>query len=669
VKRKPTSTHGKPALDGVAFQQLLGAVYILQEHHNRLLNKEPKADCDVLSDGAIAENVRPIQQGVPPTPVAIPVLPAETVIPVAQADVEPLAPQYDSVISPDTVYQLSVLASRLEALIQQQIRTNSEWTARLPVAVGREIPAEEQQAVAYRADGRESAGFEQPQSEPAQLMPLAQSVVPSGTSILSARIVRRRVFHSNELFLRTAAVVAVAAVLFMLLSASVHRFLPAPGGLVLSSEAPPQQTPSLRTNATESLAAAKAVEPTVVADRLPPSVENSGLPQKRVVKSNSLHSTYRGEADLVAGNTEQLVSEVQNGIRADRRLQKTEVQVRARNGIIILFGDVGSEAERVAAAQDAARIGGIEALVNNLRVITNPQSPTSALQKPSASVASIARAPAGESSPAEANRSSSSRPKDSRVFDVSSRPSPVLTSAMKTLLSEPEQIIVPYGTGLAVRLTENLSSARNQPGDAFFADLAAPIVIGNRVIVPEGAGVTGRIVDARNARRFGGRSALVIELTQLAFNGRTYELRSSQYSKQGASRNAYAAAAITAGTGVGAVIGTVLGRGKGTAIGAVLGAAAGTGVQAVTKSAAAELSAESTLSLRLRAPLKVITSSAAQRVQSAGPPFLREPLSSDDRPALKHRAGSPLPDTNTNASGPSPTSNKSSQQAPSSRQN
>ena len=111
MKRKPTSTHGKPALDGVAFQQLLAAVYILQEHHDRLLEKEPKADCAALSDGAITENVRPIQQAVPLTPerVAVPVLPLEPVIPVVQADVESLAPQYDSVIPPGTAYQLSLI--------------------------------------------------------------------------------------------------------------------------------------------------------------------------------------------------------------------------------------------------------------------------------------------------------------------------------------------------------------------------------------------------------------------------------------------------------------------------------------------------------------------------------------------------------------------------------
>jgi hypothetical protein len=194
---------------------------------------------------------------------------------------------------------------------------------------------------------------------------------------------------------------------------------------------------------------------------------------------------------------------------------------------------------------------------------------------------------------------------DSKVFGVSSNSSPVSTSAMKTSPREPEQITVPYGTVLAVRLAETLSSGLNRPGDTFLARLASPIVIADRVIVPEGASVKGKIVEARNARRLSGRSALVIEMTHLAYNGRTYELRSSQYSKQGASRNAYAAAAITGGTGVGAILGTVVGRGRGAAIGAVLGAAAGTGVQAVTKPAPVELSAESTLSLRLETSLKI----------------------------------------------------------------
>jgi BON domain len=646
VKRKRTSTQGKPVLDQGAFQQLLAAVYVLQRHHDRLLEKEPRADCAALSDKA--EYVRPIQQmdARMPERAAVRVLSLKQMISVAQPVVEPWAPQNDWVIPAETAHQLSILASKLEVLIQQQTRTDSEWAIPLRVAVAHEIPAEEEQAAAYHAEGEENAAFEQPPSEPAQLIPMVQRVVPSGLNILPHRILHKRIFQSNELFLRTATVVAVAVVLFMLLGASVHRLLPAPGGLALSSEAPPQQTPFHRTHATESLAT-KLLEPTVVADRLPASLENSGLPQ-RVVKSNFFHSTYGSETDFVAGDTAQVVSEVQNRIRADQRLQRTQVQVRASNGVITLWGDVGSEAERVAAAQDAARIRGVEALVNTLRVITNPQSPTGRLQKPLPSITPIVGNRATESSPAKAINSTTSRgtaapsnthPTDSKVVSVSSNSSPVPTSAIKTPLHEPEQITVPYGTMLAVRLTQTLSSDLNQPGDTFLASLAAPIVIGNKVIIPEGAGVKGKIVDARNAGRFSRRSALVIELTQLGDHGRTYELRSNQYSEQGASRNAYAAAAITGGTGVGAILGAIVGRGKGAAIGAVVGAAAGTGVQAVTKRAPVQLRAESTLSFRLETRLTL------QRGQSVGPNSSQD-SSSLDRPVLKRRLGDLPPETN-----------------------
>jgi hypothetical protein len=160
-----------------------------------------------------------------------------------------------------------------------------------------------------------------------------------------------------------------------------------------------------------------------------------------------------------------------------------------------------------------------------------------------------------------------------------------------------------------VRLTESVNSDLNQRGDTFLASLASPIMVGDRVVIPAEAAIQGKIVDVRNAGRFNGRSALVVKVTRLAYNGRTYELRSSQYSKQAASRNTHAAAAIGGGAGVGAIIGVILGGEKGAAIGAAIGAGAGTGVQAMSKAAPVQLPAKSTLSFRLETPLTVIPSS------------------------------------------------------------
>jgi hypothetical protein len=80
MKRQHPSTQDKPVLDEGAFHQLLAAAYALQQHNDRLLVKYSKADCaQILSDQAIAQNVRSIQVApLPPATVAHPVVPLES---------------------------------------------------------------------------------------------------------------------------------------------------------------------------------------------------------------------------------------------------------------------------------------------------------------------------------------------------------------------------------------------------------------------------------------------------------------------------------------------------------------------------------------------------------------------------------------------------------------
>ena len=303
MTRKPTSTYGKPVLDERTFQQLLAAAYTLQEHNDRLLMKEHKADCAALSPGGIVKNLLPIQV-VPlaPEPLAVPDS-ERRLGPVrrpAQAEVEPLAPQYDSVIPPETAYQLSVLASQLEALMQPQIRSDSEWTTPQLPAVAHETQVGEQQATGYSTQVRGQSVLEQPRSELARLIPLAQHAVPSGMSIVPYRTVRRRIFSSNEWFWRTATVVALAAVLCLLLGASVLRLSPLPGGLSLPSEVVQQQVPLQRTKPTATVLAS---------DRKP------------IVTPNRLDSTYSSEADMVGEDTV---------VRRNTRVASPDVQAQKK---------------------------------------------------------------------------------------------------------------------------------------------------------------------------------------------------------------------------------------------------------------------------------------------------------------------------------------------------
>ena len=204
-----------------------------------------------------------------------------------------------------------------------------------------------------------------------------------------------------------------------------------------------------------------------------------------------------------------------------------------------------------------------------------------------------------------------------------------------------ERIDVPNGTELVVRLTESLSSEVNEKGDTFLASLASPIMIGDRVVIPADAGVEGKVVDVENAGRFSGRPRLAIQMTRLTYNGNIYDLRSSQYAKQGASRDVRSIATIGGGAGVGAIIGGILGGGRGAAIGSMIGAGAGTGAQATSKAPQVKLPAETVLSVRLQSPLSVIPSATLQRAPNRGPGDPQDPFSSDaDRPVLKRRPGS-----------------------------
>jgi hypothetical protein len=383
----------------------------------------------------------------------------------------------------------------------------------------------------------------------------------------------------------------------------------------------------------------------------------------------------------------QVTSDVQNRIRTDGRMQLARVQVIATNGVVTLSGYVTSSGQRAATVQDAAQIQGVRLVIDNLRIIDpNPPSPTIAMQKPSASVARLprpARVPitfeadtaqptrpppapdrtpvgqtTGVSAPpavpgpgdAHAIAAKTSGSSDS-LLPVSAPPVPSPAAALPPVAPLP--VTVPYGTELVVRLTESLSSDVNEKGDTFLASLSSPIMIGDRVVIPAEAGLEGKVVEVQSAGRFSGRPRVAVEITRLTYNGKTYKLRSGQYSKQGASRDSRSLAAIGGGAGVGAIIGAILGGGRGAAIGSVIGAGAGTGVQAASKAAPVQLPAESVLSFRLQAPLTVIPSSTLQTVHGAGPGSPPDPFSSDDdRPVLKRRPGSPPPETDAPEANP-----------------
>jgi len=149
------------------------------------------------------------------------------------------------------------------------------------------------------------------------------------------------------------------------------------------------------------------------------------------------------------------------------------------------------------------------------------------------------------------------------------------TVAPPTPTPTPTPVVIPAGTDLRVRTTSPITTGE-QPTQKFEASLAKPIMVGNTVVVPKGAMVSGTIPQAKSAGRIQGAGNLTLVLTSMTVKGKTYQIATKPVSLESKGRGKRSAVMIGGGSGAGALIGGLAGGGKGAAIGALAGAGAGT---------------------------------------------------------------------------------------------
>ena len=316
-----------------------------------------------------------------------------------------------------------------------------------------------------------------------------------------------------------------------------------------------------------------------------------------------------------ARNDAQIAGDVQSKIYADSTVPTKGITVASSNGIVTLSGTVSSDAERQAAAADAAQVEGVKTVVNNLQVA---QATAQAQPEPEPQPEpSRAPEPKRRASP-KVYRSSSPAPSSAPASAAAVTPSAPPTTAMTTppVPPQPKPVSIPDGTVLQIRMIDTIDSATNQPGDRFRATLDTPITIDDKVIVPNGADIEGRVAELKSAGHFAGKPEIALELTALNVNGRRYSLHTNQYSREGSSRGKNTAAKVGGGAAVGTIIGAIAGGGKGAAIGGIIGAGAGGGVQAATKAPAIHVATEALLSFTLESPLTVTPVASLQRSRS-----------------------------------------------------
>jgi hypothetical protein len=174
--------------------------------------------------------------------------------------------------------------------------------------------------------------------------------------------------------------------------------------------------------------------------------------------------------------------------------------------------------------------------------------------------------------------------------------------------SVPPAITLPAGTMIPVRVTEWLSSDKNQSGDRFSASLEQPLVANGWVVASRGQIVTGRVALAKKAGRASGVSQLGVELSDLTLiDGQVLPVKTQLLQSSAGTSHGRDVAGVALTTGVGAAVGAAAAGGEGAAIGAGAGAVAGIIGVLTTRGKPTVIPPEALLTFRLEFPLTIST--------------------------------------------------------------
>jgi hypothetical protein len=164
---------------------------------------------------------------------------------------------------------------------------------------------------------------------------------------------------------------------------------------------------------------------------------------------------------------------------------------------------------------------------------------------------------------------------------------------------------LPQGTNIVVRLIDGVDSETARPGQTFSGSMDEPIMMNGETVIPRGADVILKLVDAKESGKLTGRAELTLDLQSVRVDGRMVDLNTQTVSRVSDSRGARTAKVAGGTAAVGAIIGAIAGGGKGAAVGAAAGGAAGAGAEIITKGQRVKIPSETRLTFFLDTAVRI----------------------------------------------------------------
>ena len=182
-------------------------------------------------------------------------------------------------------------------------------------------------------------------------------------------------------------------------------------------------------------------------------------------------------------------------------------------------------------------------------------------------------------------------------------------------------ITIPPGTKVPLALKQAISTKNAKEGDPVYCETTFPFVVDNRIIIPAGTYVQGKITHVQRAGKVKGRAELLMHFTSLIYpSGYTVVLPGSLDNVPGAEKTSVKDAegtvqqdsekgkdlgtvATTASTG--AVIGGLSAGGKGAGIGAAAGGLTGLAIAMLSRGSDVRLEPGTSIEMVIQREVKL----------------------------------------------------------------
>ena len=167
-------------------------------------------------------------------------------------------------------------------------------------------------------------------------------------------------------------------------------------------------------------------------------------------------------------------------------------------------------------------------------------------------------------------------------------------------------LTVPSDAVLGLQIERTVSSELARVEDKVDARVTRDVRVTDRIAIPAGSTVRGSVTEVDRGGRMKGKARLAIRFhTIVLADGTQVALKTDPVVREGESPGGESAAKVGGAAIGGAILGAILGGGKGAAIGGAVGAGAGTAAAMTNDRSRATLTAGTTVTVRMQAPVTV----------------------------------------------------------------